>query len=776
MAKPQKSTAQSEVPGLVKKGPLYYLKRDWQLYALMLLPMVFIIVFKYFAYTGLSVAFLDYKIGKGYAGSKFVGLKIFEKVFKHRDFTKAVVNTLLLNVLDLIFSFPMPIILALLLNEIRVKWFKRTTQTLLYLPHFLSWVVIGAVAYQMFATQSGVVNALIANAGKSPIPFLQEDGWWLFSYVLIGVWQTMGWGTIIYLAAITNVNSELYEAAKVDGAKMQFTWNIAQGVSSYNKQTGFGFVIGAVYNANAALRIPETNSSFLPQWWYAGTAICDVTCTEYGVQATATDAVRAEDLECRSLPVWFRVDVPAEGVYRTKITVTGTDGGEVLVFIGRRRLVWRGTLAAGENKTITAYCDVFPIVPRGQVDAVPSTAVNVTVVGGALAAAAVAEAPDVRRIWVCGDSTVTDQTANLPYAPGTSYCGWGQMLPAYLPDVCITNHAHSGLTTESFTSEGHWDIVKPRLRAGDICLYQFGHNDQKLAHLQAYCGYTDRLRTYIKETRTAGAVPVLVTPLARNSWKDAAHYNDFLADFADAVLTLGKAENVMVLDLHTWAMALMQQDGLETAKRWFYPGDYTHTNDFGAYKMAGFVAHALGDALGLMVTDAPEWTPTPPFVPLEAPADCAIPAPEGDPFADYDATRPNDTLTRAEALELAIKALKLFPINVYNDLYSDIVGHETYAGTIQCAAQNDLIPPEWVADGSLYPNQTVTAADFLAVLIPGAAGRRPLADAVPVPDSVPVYARRAVGQAVAEGLIAPEALTKPLNRSNAAEICRRLHI
>lgn len=170
MAKPQKSTAQSEVPGLVKKGPLYYLKRDWQLYALMLLPMVFIIVFKYFAYTGLSVAFLDYKIGKGYAGSKFVGLKIFEKVFKHRDFTKAVVNTLLLNVLDLIFSFPMPIILALLLNEIRVKWFKRTTQTLLYLPHFLSWVVIGAVAYQMFATQSGVVNALIPGAaGRRPL-------------------------------------------------------------------------------------------------------------------------------------------------------------------------------------------------------------------------------------------------------------------------------------------------------------------------------------------------------------------------------------------------------------------------------------------------------------------------------------------------------------------------------------------------------------------------------------------------------------------------------
>ena len=218
MAKQKSTAVQPSANTLKKKGLMYYLKRDWQLYALMLLPMLFIIVFKYLAYTGLSVAFLDYKIGKGYAGSKFVGLEIFKKVFKHRDFTKAVVNTLLLNVLDLLFSFPMPIILALLLNEIRVKWFKHVTQTLLYLPHFLSWVVIGATAYAMFATNTGVVNTLIANAGHSPIPFLQEDAWWLFSYVLIGIWQTMGWGTIIYLAAITNVNAELYEAAKVDGA------------------------------------------------------------------------------------------------------------------------------------------------------------------------------------------------------------------------------------------------------------------------------------------------------------------------------------------------------------------------------------------------------------------------------------------------------------------------------------------------------------------------------------------------------------------------------
>ena len=296
------------------------------------------------------------------------------------------------------------------------------------------------------------------------------------------------------------------------------------------------------------------------------------------------------------------------------------------------------------------------------------------------------------------------------------------------------------------------------------------------AHTTSLKEMLDCLRTYIKETRTAGAVPVLITPLARNSWRDPTHYNDFLADFADAVLDLGKEEAVPVLDLHAYAMQLIRQEGLETAKRWFYPGDYTHTNDFGAYRMAGFVAGALGKAVGLPVADSPAWTPAPPFAPLTPPKDCALPAPDTDPFADYDATRPQEVLTRAEALELAIKALKLFPINVYNDLYADIVGHETYAGTVQCAAQNDLIPAAWIADGRLYPQRTVTAADFLAVLMPGAAGRRPLAAPSPLPDSVPAYARFAAGQAVAEQLISADSLNDPITRSDAAALCRRLHI
>ena len=203
---------------LIQKGPLFYLRRDWQLYALVFLPMVFLILFKFGPMFGLIIAFKDYKIARGFLGSSWVGFQVFKDVFSHRLFFPALRNTLLLNFLDLAMGFPMPIILALLLNEISVKWFKRITQTLLYLPHFLSWVIIGALAYQLFSVNTGMVNNLLDIMGAKRFPFLTSNAPWLISYVLIGMWQTMGWGTIIYLASISGINPELYEAATVDGA------------------------------------------------------------------------------------------------------------------------------------------------------------------------------------------------------------------------------------------------------------------------------------------------------------------------------------------------------------------------------------------------------------------------------------------------------------------------------------------------------------------------------------------------------------------------------
>lgn len=196
------------------------LKRDWQLYLLLLIPLILVVVFSFGAYPGLRMAFMDYKPAKGYAGSKWVGLDTFRKVFRDADFSRALRNSIVFNLLDLFVGFPMPIILALILNELRYKRFKKVSQTILYLPHFLSWAIIGSVALTMFKPTSGLVNIAMMKMGMitQGIPFLNEKWHWAVTYLLIGVWQSMGWGTILYLAAITGISGEQYEAAMIDGA------------------------------------------------------------------------------------------------------------------------------------------------------------------------------------------------------------------------------------------------------------------------------------------------------------------------------------------------------------------------------------------------------------------------------------------------------------------------------------------------------------------------------------------------------------------------------
>ncbi len=202
-------------------------KRDWQLYLLLLIPLALVFLFSYAAYPGLRMVFMNYKPAKGYAGSEWVGLDIFRKIFKDADFLRALRNSLVFNFLDLIVGTPIPILLALLLNELRYPRFKKVSQTILYLPHFLSWAIIGSVAYQLFKPSSGLINVLIMNMGGESVPFITEKWHWAVTYLLVGVWQTMGWGTIMYLAGITSISGELYEAAMIDGAgRWKRMWHI----------------------------------------------------------------------------------------------------------------------------------------------------------------------------------------------------------------------------------------------------------------------------------------------------------------------------------------------------------------------------------------------------------------------------------------------------------------------------------------------------------------------------------------------------------------------
>jgi len=201
-----------------KHSALYYLKRDKWLYLLTLLPIIHFILFKYLPMFGIVIAFQDYNMFKGVFGSEFVGLKMFKKVFRSMSFWPSVRNTLVLNLLGLLVSYPLVIILSLMLNEIRCLKFKKVAQSILYLPHFISWVVIAGLVENLFSMSHGTINHLLQGIGIGPIPFLSENGWWIFTYLLTGLWKGIGWSTIIYLAALAGVDESLYEAAYLDGA------------------------------------------------------------------------------------------------------------------------------------------------------------------------------------------------------------------------------------------------------------------------------------------------------------------------------------------------------------------------------------------------------------------------------------------------------------------------------------------------------------------------------------------------------------------------------
>jgi len=215
----------------IKRNKTYaYIKRYWTLYLLMLIPLIYIIIFRYIPMTYIQIAFKKYSIVQNVWEMELAGnygFEYFIKAFSNRDFLYALRNTLLLNFLDLLIGFPAPIILALLLNELAFKRFKRLTQTIVYMPHFLSWIIISGLALQLFAPTNGLVNIVLNRMGFKSIPFLNDPAHWVWTYVLLGVWQSIGWNTIIYLAAITGINPELFEAAAVDGAgRFRRIWHI----------------------------------------------------------------------------------------------------------------------------------------------------------------------------------------------------------------------------------------------------------------------------------------------------------------------------------------------------------------------------------------------------------------------------------------------------------------------------------------------------------------------------------------------------------------------
>ena len=202
------------------------LRKNWVLYLMLLPGILFFIIYRYGPMWGLVIAFQNYTPVRGIMGSQWVGFRHFERFFTSIFFWQLLRNTLILSLLGTLINFPLPIIMALMLNELRSGGFKKVVQQLTYIPHFISWVVIYSITFNLF-TFDGVINQFIYRLTGNTVPFMMSEFWFRPMIIMQSVWRSTGWGTIIFLAALAGIDQELYEAAKIDGAKrMQMIWYI----------------------------------------------------------------------------------------------------------------------------------------------------------------------------------------------------------------------------------------------------------------------------------------------------------------------------------------------------------------------------------------------------------------------------------------------------------------------------------------------------------------------------------------------------------------------
>ena len=211
-----------------KVGWFYrHVKREWQIYLMLVPTVLWFILFLYKPMYGLQIAFKDYSIFRGIEASPWVGLEHFYTLFSSDQFIRAIWNTLIISLLSLVFGFPVPIILALMFNEILNQKFKKAAQTIVYLPHFISTVIIAGIVITAFSPSSGIVNLLLSKIGIDPIYFLTKPEWFRPIFIGSGIWQEAGFSSIVFLAAMAGVNPSLYESAVVDGAsRWQMMWKI----------------------------------------------------------------------------------------------------------------------------------------------------------------------------------------------------------------------------------------------------------------------------------------------------------------------------------------------------------------------------------------------------------------------------------------------------------------------------------------------------------------------------------------------------------------------
>lgn len=449
----------------------------------------------------------------------------------------------------------------------------------------------------------------------------------------------------------------------------------------------------------------------------------------------------------------FKLLVPEEGSYKVTLTSkAGTEGIQnMMLFSGRRNLVERDIqLNPFESYSKSFFAFAAPYIPA--LTSIPCTekAIYISITGKhASISELTIEKQDAPVIYIAGDSTLTDQNALFPYYPYGSCAGWAQVMTQYFDSAAICNQAHSGMTTNCFRDDGHWDIISSRLKENDIVFLQFGHNDQKRRNLAAFGGYINNLRWYIREIKSHGAFPIIVSPISRIPFQDNGKYRSLLSLHATACKTAADECGVPFIDLHTLTFHYWCQLGEEKAKDYFMKGDITHTNDYGANLIASYVVSEILrqsiEPLSSLLSFREKKAMLPEHDTKEVPAE---PADSGMfdidiPYIDIDGIpqyadmvlafrkglfdpcvmhlHPTEAMPRAQFLMVYFKALRMNGKRPYLGDYCDISRYEWDSSFVQACIEENLIDPATVHNNRFRPDDALTNAEYASFLIRGLA-------------------------------------------------------
>jgi lysophospholipase L1-like esterase len=448
----------------------------------------------------------------------------------------------------------------------------------------------------------------------------------------------------------------------------------------------------------------------------------------------------------------FKTLVPTDGAYKVTITIDNptADIRDMKVFAGRRNMVLSGINVnkGGQFKAdFTTY--VSPYYPAMSAKVCDEKAIYISITGeNADIDTVIIEETDIPTIFVAGDSTLTDQNAPIPYYPLYSCCGWAQLLGLHFKNIAVCNQAHSGMTTNCFRDDGHWNIVKSHMKKGDIFIMQFGHNDQKRRNLAAFGGYINNLRWYVNEVRKLGAIPIIASPISRVPFVDRGEYHSLLESHALACRQAAMEMDVPFIDLHSLTFKFLCEN-FENAADYFIKGDITHTNEYGAVKIAEFVATEVV-RLGISPLTSyinKEYKPVfndfdrevMPPAPATGDSKLNIPLPyvdiEGIPeYAEIKKAlenwlldpcvlhlHPNDIMPRAQFLMVYFKAFRLSGKRPYLGEFCDLSRYEWDSSYVQACIDEGLIDKTTINNGRFRPDEALTNGEFASFVVRGLA-------------------------------------------------------